>query len=147
MPSAAVLKEHSRVRALYKTLGLPLKGCAGLTLSEAKACGLAWLNSPAGRQHALRRRTNRSWVRCSARVRHRHKQDREDGVEGPSRWALVRAAVRQRAIAFWWWEATVRSLCAPDATYRLADLEAYAMEFCADDWFSQEMHHAMNMAA
>ena len=43
----------------------------------------------------------------------------------PSRWNLVRDAVRLRSIAFYWLGETVATLCAPDGRYSLEDLEAF----------------------
>ena len=43
----------------------------------------------------------------------------------PSRWNLVRNAVRVRSIAFYWLGETVATLCAPDGRYSLEDLEAF----------------------
>ena len=144
-PTIISTRERRRVRALYKTVGLPIdKQVLTTTLSAAKAICQAWLDSPEGRV-ARQQRGTRSWVtrrrapRSARQVARQVAHAQPPRWQGGSRWAIVRRAVKLRATAFYWLEVTMRSLCAPDGAYQMADLEAYAREFCADEWLAPDL--------
>ena len=131
----SALQEGRRVVALFKRLRMPRRlHRRGMKMEEAKEVAAAWLNTPEAAK-ARRRQYSKSWSRRRAekgkgaaevRMERARLRCRPSSAAGePSRWNLVRDAVRLRSIAFFWMEQTVAALCAPDGRYRLEDLQAF----------------------
>ena len=131
----AALQEGRRVIALFKRLGMPRRlHRRGMKFEEAREVAVAWLKTPEAAK-ARRRLYAKSWSRRRAikgkdatevRIeRARLRRRPPSAACEPSRWNLVRNAVRVRSIAFYWMGETVATLCAPDGRYSLEDLEAF----------------------